>query len=146
MTTFTEYKTYAYDKFRKAKHPNELLKDRQFIKLFKSWYSRVFAVLPEIRTCGVCLYEKFREMADLQQKNIDERLNLRTVIKPGVVIWVKNTPFSRKSPHLTAELMAEIEEKHPDKVEKNPYFADDKEKSKKTRRPRTKKVENGNND
>lgn len=146
MSTFIEYKKYAYYRFRNAKHPNDLLRDKEFLSQFKSWYSRVFAEIPEIRTCGVCLYEKFREMADLDQKTIDQRLNLHTVIKPGEIIWVKNTPFSRKSPHLTADLMAEIAEKHPKKVEKNPYYTpDQKESPKKTRKPRTKKVENGDN-
>ncbi|TVR42397.1 MAG: hypothetical protein EA392_00380 [Cryomorphaceae bacterium] len=146
MNEFYIFKSEALQQFRTAKHPNDLLKNVIFVETITKWYERLFYVKPKISGCGVCLYETFKEMIDMQEKQITERINLPKLIKPGVVVWVDSRPYSRKSPHLTAEIIGKIDEQH---LEDNPFFdkvaVDVIEEQPKPKRTRKKKVANGDN-
>ena len=139
-SNFRIFERNANEKFRNSKHPNDLLKDLSLMFDMELWYFAIFAKTLTVTGCGVCLYEKFKEMTNLTDMQIDNRVNLRKLIKENVVIWHKNTPYSRKSPHLTNELMEEIAELHPGKVEDNPVFVELPIKKKRTKII----IENGN--
>ena len=122
MITFDQFKINSYLKFRSVKNPAELLDDEDFIKELNTWYLKIFGIVPKIYRCGTCLYEKFTEMAQLTETQLHERLNLPYLLKEGEVVFVKSIPYSRQSPHMTIEIMGDIIQKWPNKVEKNPFF------------------------
>ena len=133
--------------FRNSKHPNNLLSDDAIMSEIKSLYESIFASKMRIESCGVCLYEKYREMKDLSEKQLIERLNLPVIIKENAVVWYKSRPYSRKSPHLTHEIMGEIAQIYPEKVEENKYFRQtEKQAAEPVKRRKTKKKPADGND
>jgi hypothetical protein len=122
MRTFDQFKISAYLKFKQAKNPSELLKDDPFVKELSLWYLKIFGSKPKIYNCGTCLFEKFKEMTMLTEKQYTERINLPFHLKDGEVVFINAVPYSRKSPHMTIEIMADIVQKYPNRVEKNPFY------------------------
>jgi hypothetical protein len=122
MLTFDQFKINTYLRFKAVKNPAELLDDDDFVKELSTWYLKIFGSKPKIYRCGTCLYEKFTEMAILTEKQLQERLNLPYLLKEGEVVFIKSIPYSRQSPHMTIEIMGDIIQKYPNKVEKNPFF------------------------
>ena len=122
MLTFDQFKINTYLKFKSVKNPSELLKDDDFTKELSTWYVKIFGSKPKFYSCGTCLYEKFIQMAQLTDKQLHERLNLPYLLKECEVVFIKSIPYSRQSPHMTIEIMGDIIQRHPKKVEKNPFF------------------------
>ena len=122
MSTFEEFKKITLDTFRKAKHPNDVLRDAKMVAEISRWYEKIFFVPIGLRNCGVCLYEKYIEMINLTKSQIESRLNLKQIIKKDTVVYHKGIHYSRKSPHLTDALMEEIAKDFPGKVEDNPNY------------------------
>jgi hypothetical protein len=120
--SYSDFKIYANSVFRDAKHPDNVLKNDQFVNELAYWYNLLTNDILKTYGCGVCLYERFAEIVNYTDQHVKKRKEMKYIIKENEVIYYKNTHYSRKSPHLTDEIMLQIAEKHPTLVEPNPNF------------------------
>ncbi len=110
--------SYIENKFKSVNSPQMLMNDSEFVKLFKSTYYNIFHVMPKIYTCGVCMFEHYKELTALNKIQIKKRLNMKNNIKEGRVIFASDgRPYSRKSVNITNNILKELEKKHPDAFE-----------------------------
>lgn len=120
--TFENFKIQAQKTFRAAKHPDDVLKNTEFIGQLAEWYNILTNDTLIIYGCGVCLFEKYSEIISNTDASVQIRKAMKYIIKENEVIFHKNVHYSRKSPHLCSDVMTEIAEQYPDMVELNPNY------------------------
>ena len=119
---YEKFKDQANTIFRSAKHPDEVLKNAAFIEQFEYWYNILTNDILKIYGCGVCLYEHYVQITGYTNDTVQTRKTMKQIIIKDVVVYFENNHYSRKSPHLTDELMDKIAEAFPDMVEPNPNY------------------------
>ena len=120
--TYEEFKTQANNVFRSAKHPDEVLKNTIFVERFTYWYNILTNDILKIYGCGVCLYENYIQIASYTDVTVQNRRAMKYILKENEVVYFEHNHYSRKSPHLTDELMDKIAKAFPDMVEPNPNY------------------------
>ena len=119
---YEKFKDQANTIFRSAKHPDEVLKNAAFIEQFEYWYNILTNDILKIYGCGVCLYEHYVQITGYTNDTVQTRKAMKQIIIKDVVVYFENNHYSRKSPHLTDELMTKIAKAYPDMVEPNPNY------------------------
>jgi hypothetical protein len=139
----SEFISYCQQKFKSVKNPTELLSDVDFMRIFTQYYEKFFHEKPLIYKCGVCLYEYYREISDLTDQQVKNRLNMTHIIKENTILWgFDGRPYGRKSANINSEMLEYLLKKHPGAFDQINNDQPEKEMPIKKRRG-TKKVSNG---